>query len=94
MDCPSDISLLPLRSSYKLLQISRLEQFAQKIIMTDVKVTRVWGEIQAAAEKAGARLPAIDSLIASIRIAYNMTVVTINAQDMQASGVRLFNPWD
>jgi toxin FitB len=79
---------------HQWLESELLEQFAQKIIMIDVKVTRVWGDIQAVAEKAGARMPAIDSLIASIGIAYDMTVVTRNAADMQVSGVRLFNPWD
>jgi toxin FitB len=81
---------------HQWLESELLEQFAQKIITLDVKVTRVrvWGDIQAVAEKTGARMPAIDSLIASIGIAYGMTVVTRNAADMQVSGVRLFNPWD
>lgn len=39
-------------------------------------------------------MPATDSLIAAIGLAHDMTVITRNIRDMEAGGVRLFNPWE
>ena len=75
------------------LEIELLDRFDKKIIGIDGKVARNWGHILAAAEQSGVKMPVIDSLIASIGIIYDMTIVTRNIQDMQISGVKLFNPW-
>ena len=92
------ISKLPYSRKRKKLQIwldSELTQrFDKRIIGIDFKVAQKWGEIQASSEIAGVKMPVIDSLIASIGLLYDMTVVTRNTGDMQNSGVRLFNPWE
>ena len=92
------ISKLPDSRKRKKLQIwldSELTQrFDKRIIGIDFKVAQKWGEIQASSEIAGVKMPVIDSLIASIGLLYDMTVVTRNTGDMQNSGVRLFNPWE
>ena len=38
-------------------------------------------------------MPTIDILIACSAIAYNMSVVTRNENDMVKSGVEIINPW-
>ncbi len=92
------ISRLPTSEKRRVLQhwldVDLLERFGQRIIDIDMSVARKWGEVQATAEKAGLKMPVIDSLIASIGLVHEMTIVTRNVQDMQASGVQLFNPWE
>ncbi len=76
------------------LDVDLVIRFGKRIIGVDVPVARKWGEIQAATENNGVRLPVVDGLIAAIGLAYDMTVVTRNIQDMRASGVNLYNPWE
>jgi predicted nucleic acid-binding protein len=70
-----------------------IQRFDERVLGIDFKVAQKWGEIQASSEIAGIKMPVIDSLIASIGIVFDMTVVTRNTADMKNSGVRLFNPW-
>ena len=92
------ISKLPDSRKRKKLQSwldSELTQrFDKRILGIDFKVAQKWGKIQASSEIAGVKMPVIDSLIASIGIVFDMTVVTRNTADMKNSGVRLFNPWE
>jgi len=71
-----------------------IRRFDKRILGIDYKVAQKWGEIQASAEVAGKKMPVIDSLIASIAISYDMTVVTRDISGMKNSGVKLFNPWE
>jgi predicted nucleic acid-binding protein len=70
-----------------------IQRLDERVLGIDFKVAQKWGEIQASSEIAGIKMPVIDSLIASIGIVFDMTVVTRNTADMKNSGVRLFNPW-
>lgn len=56
-----------------------------------MRVSILWGKIQSFAEKKGKPMPAIDSLIAATGIAYDLTVVTRNATDMEQRGVNLLS---
>lgn len=76
------------------LDYELITRFDRRILGIDVKVAQKWGEIQAISENDGLKLPTIDSLIASVAIVYDMTVVTRNVDDMKPSGAKLFNPWD
>jgi len=69
------------------------ERFKNRIIDIDLKVARVWGEIQGESESQGNSMPVIDSLIAATGVAHDLTVVTRNTADMQQSGASLHNPW-
>jgi predicted nucleic acid-binding protein len=75
------------------LQADLQERFNGRIIPVDHRAALNWGIIQAAAEKNGNTIPAIDGIIAAQAITHSMTVVTRNINDMQASGALLFNPW-
>ena len=70
-----------------------IRRFEKRILGFNYKVAQKWGKIQASAEAAGTKMPVIDSLIASIGISYEMTVVTRDISGMKNSGVKLFNPW-
>jgi predicted nucleic acid-binding protein len=69
------------------------ERFKGKILGIDSTVARKWGQIQAACELRGLKMPVVDALIAAIALVSDMTIVTRNEQDMAASGAKIFNPW-
>ena len=70
------------------------QRFDNRIIPVSIEIARIWGEVQGKAEKKGEKMPAIDNLIAATAIAYDFTVVTRNAADMENSGVQIHNPWN
>ena len=70
-----------------------LERFKGKILGIDLTVARQWGDIQAACELRGHKMPVVDALIAAIALVFDMTIITRNEQDMIASGAKIFNPW-
>ncbi len=69
-------------------------RFDGRILTIDARVSQMWGKIQAKSESDGIKMPVIDCLIASTAIVHDMTVVTRNIDDMNPSGVKLFNPWE
>ncbi len=71
-----------------------LSRFQGKIIPIDEDVIVGWGFLAARAEAAGGPMPAIDSLIAATAQANNLTLVTRNVEDFNASGVEIVNPWE
>ena len=71
-----------------------LSRFQGKIIPIDEDVIVGWGFLTARAEAAGRPMPAIDSLIAATAQANNLTLVTRNVEDFNASGVEIVNPWE
>ena len=76
------------------LDVELTLRFDRRILGIDIAVAKKWGDIQASSELAGNKMPVVDSLIASIGIVHDLTVVTRNTADMKPSGVRLLNPWD
>ncbi len=69
------------------------ERFNNRIINFDLQVATTWGQIQAHSESLGKGMPTIDGQIAATAICHNLTVVTRNTKDMEASGASLLNPW-
>ncbi len=92
-----DVSKLP--ESVKKAQLQAwiqddlLERFAGRVLAPDAEVCMRWGILQAEMEKQGRPMPVIDSLIAATALHHRLTVITLHARDMEASGVALFNPW-
>jgi predicted nucleic acid-binding protein len=68
-------------------------RFTGQIIAIAVNEALKWGELQAATEAQGKPMPIVDSLIAATAIFQEMTLVTRNTKDVEASGVKLLNPW-
>lgn len=67
--------------------------FADRILPVDIAVIERWAELQATAEKAGRRLPTMDSLLAATALAHGLTIATRNIADFEGAGVPLLNPW-
>ncbi len=67
--------------------------FADRILPINITVMEHWAQLQAASEKAGRRLPAMDGLIAATALAHELTLATRNTADFQSAKVPLINPW-
>ena len=68
-------------------------RFKNRVFNINMEEVNRWGKILATAEKNGKPLPAIDSLIAATARVHDLSIVTRNTQDMEGSGVEVFNPW-
>jgi len=75
------------------LEADLLIRFQNKILPLDTEVMLVWGQLVAALEKQGRRMPAIDSLIAATCLQRRLDLVTRNEGDFAYSGVIVVNPW-
>lgn len=67
---------------------------ADRILPLDLETAHIWGELVAAAQKAGKVLPAVDGLIAATAHRHGLHVMTRNVDDFSATGALLLNPWD
>ena len=77
----------------KWLAENVIQRFSDRVLPLDRNICLRWGEMQARLEKQGKPMPAMDGLIAATALQQQLTVVTRNTRDMDASRVALFNPW-
>lgn len=70
------------------------ERFEGRIVGLDLETAILRGRMQGEAEKAGEKLPVMDSLIAATAMRNGFTVVTRNVRDMQRCGAPVLNPWE
>lgn len=63
------------------------------ILLFDLRVFSIWGDLAGQAEAQGTPLPVIDSLIAATALTHNLTVVTRNIEDFRRCGANTVNPW-
>jgi len=70
-----------------------MSRFQGRILDVDIVVAKQWAHFQARAELKGRILAAIDGLLAATAQIHQMTLVTRNDPDVEATGVPLFNPW-
>jgi toxin FitB len=69
-----------------------IKMFGTRILPISTEVVDRWGRLQAQVSQP---LPAIDSLIASQALHYDMAIVTRNAGDfLDCPGLEIINPWD
>ena len=74
--------------------LQTLERFyADRLLPVDLETSRIWGEITAAAQKAGQTIPASDGLIAATARRHGLHVMTRNVGDFKPTGALLINPW-
>ncbi|MGD8888875.1 MAG: type II toxin-antitoxin system VapC family toxin [Desulfobacterales bacterium] len=68
-------------------------EYKERILSIDLMVCENWGVIQGNAEKAGAPMSTIDSLIAATTYTHNLTLATRNENDFTPSNIPIVNPW-
>jgi predicted nucleic acid-binding protein len=91
------ISKLPDGTKKEELQawvaLDLVERFTGRILELDLETALCWGRLHGEAERAGEKLPVMDSLIAAAAAAHGLIVVTRNVRDIERCGVRVCNPW-
>jgi predicted nucleic acid-binding protein len=70
-----------------------LARFDGRIIPVDMAIASAWGELGAVARRRGRPIDVMDGLIAATAEVYEMTVVTRDVRDFDATGVAVFDPW-
>lgn len=68
--------------------------YGDRLLPIDVETCRMWGEVTAAAQKAGRTVPASDGLIAATARRHGLYIMTRNTADFEPTGVPLLNPWE
>jgi len=67
--------------------------YGDRLLPIDLETCRMWGDLTAAAQKAGRTIPASDGLIAATALRHGLYIVTRNTADFEPTGVPLLNPW-
>jgi toxin FitB len=70
-----------------------LKDYKERILSIDLMVCENWGVLQGNAEKAGAPMSSIDSLLAATTYTYNLILATRNESDFSPSNIPIINPW-
>jgi len=88
------IGLLPAGRKRQRLQ----EAFAEFVVVLEERVlgfdfetARYWAQLTVAAQRAGRKLPVLDSMIEATALRWNLTLVTRNTNDFFR--VATLNPW-
>ncbi len=82
------------RSSLLRFWQTTCDQFRGRIFSFDRRAAEVYGDVAAAAERAGRRLNVQDAQIAATALVHRMPIATRNVSDFEAAGVAIVNPWD
>jgi len=70
-----------------------LPSFAGRVLPLGEEEMSEWAALLAGAEKAGHKLPVVDSLIAATARCHGLTLVTRNTNDFQHCHITLYDPW-
>lgn len=68
--------------------------FAERILPVDAETARLWGDLDAAARRAGRQIGVFDGLIAATAVKHGLRVMTRNVSHFAPTGVLLVNPWE
>ncbi|QHD67960.1 PIN domain-containing protein [Sphingobium yanoikuyae] len=68
-------------------------RFEARLLSIDSVTADLWGRIVNRAQGAGRPMGAMDAFIAAHAQQHELTLVTRNISDFEATGIRLFNPW-
>ena len=68
-------------------------RFESRVLQIDGEVADVWGRIVALREAAGRPIGVMDAFIAATAEVHDLTLVTRNVSDFQASVRSVLNPW-
>lgn len=71
----------------------RIERWAaNRLLVMDAPVMLAWGRLYAKHQRAGRKLPLMDSLLAATALQHHLTIVTRNTADFP-DDVPVLNPW-
>jgi toxin FitB len=71
----------------------RIERWAaNRLLVMDASVMVTWGRFYASHQRAGRKLPLMDSLLAATALRHQLTIVTRNTADFP-DDVPVLNPW-
>lgn len=68
-------------------------RFEDRLLALDAGTADHWGRIVAQAQASGRPIGAMDAFLAATAAQHQLTLVTRNVADFEATGIRLFNPW-
>ena len=68
-------------------------RFNSRLLSIDAATADLWGHVVAQAQSSGRPVSAMDAFLAATAKQHQLTLVTRNTSDFEATGVRLFNPW-
>jgi toxin FitB len=68
-------------------------RFSNRISGVDQEVADRWGHLSDLTSARGVHLGVIDGLLAATAMQHDLTLVTRDTRDVDATGVTLFNPW-
>jgi predicted nucleic acid-binding protein len=68
-------------------------RFEDRLLLVDTDTADQWGRIVARSHAVGRPIGAMDAFLAAHAQQHQLTLVTRNISDFEATGVRLFNPW-
>jgi predicted nucleic acid-binding protein len=68
-------------------------RFDSRLLLVDASTADQWGRVVARAQTAGRPIGAMDAWLAATAEQHQLTLVTRNLSNFEATGVRLFNPW-
>ena len=71
----------------------RLLKDGNRILLVDLEITHIWGELTAEAQERGNVVPASDGLIAATARHHGLSVMTRNTEHFEAAGALVINPW-
>ncbi len=69
-------------------------RFEERLLLVDTDTADRWGRIVARSQAVGRPIGAMDAFLAAHAQQHQLTLVTRNISDFEATGVRLFNPWN
>ena len=70
------------------------ERFVGRVFSFDDRVAEAYGDIVAAAERAGTPINVAAGLMAAIALVHGVSIATRDVGDFDAAGAPLVNPWD
>jgi toxin FitB len=68
-------------------------RFEARLLLVDAGTAEQWGRVVARTQAQGRPIAAVDGFIAAHAEQHQLTLVTRNIADFEATGLRLFNPW-
>lgn len=81
------------RQLERWLETDLLDRFTGRVLAVDGAVALEWGRILAAAEKEGAPVPVVDSLLAATAIVHRLVVATRNVAHLERCHAEVEDPW-